>query len=532
MPILAPQVRRCLPFVLAGAVCAVPPAAAQMANEAERMRTEGPGEPAPRPPFLEIEPRVDVSVGYTDNVLLQREGREASDFFLDVGPGVVVRAVRPRFRTYTEYQLDYLNYLDTEGLNEVVHNLTHASTSRLYEDYLFLDTQSIITQQILDPSISLTAREDIAQNNAATVGTFAVSPYVLNRWGGTAESELRYRLGQVTPFDDEFSSTTSNIFSGILRSGDDFAYLHWTALAEQGFQTYSGDNRSATVSTTDLELDGAYDINRYVSVLASVGVAARDDITYGTDGSLDPQYSAGFTVRPGPRTHLSARYRRRLDHDYVEGDALWRITQQTQLSALHTQEVTTSQELMGNQLGRLAVDPITGDPIDVTRIPFVTDEFGNHLTGPTSLNSDLLIAPNAFAILDSAFNRRYSQIAVDSVRGRNTLQALIFREERWSDVFPLQQEAYGTSLRWQRQLTPLLTGIATARYRHVLYQHLNDREDDVYSAALALNYWLGETLMVFADYTYLLDERSLPAGFTPLGDVTENVFTVGLRKTF
>lgn len=524
MPILAPQVRRCLPFVLAGAVCAVPPAAAQMANEAERMRTEGPGEPAPRPPFLEIEPRVDVSVGYTDNVLLRREGREDSDFFLDVGPGVVVRAVRPRFRTYTEYQLDYLNYLDTEGLNEVVHNLTHASTSRLYEDYLFLDTQSLITQQILDPSISLTAREDIAQNNAATVGTFAVSPYVLNRWGGTAESELRYRLGQVTPFDDEFSSTTSNIFSGILRSGDDFAYLHWTALAEQGFQTYSGDNRSATVSTTDLELDGAYDINRYVSALASVGVAARDDITYGTDGSLDPQYSVGFTVRPGPRTHLSARYRRRLDHNYVEGDALWRITQQTQLSALHTQEVTTSQELMGSQLALLGVDR-QGKLIDVaTGIPFVTDEFGNRINA--DLDSD------AFAILDSAFNRRYSQIALDSVLGRNTLQALIFREERWSDVFPLQQEAYGTSLRWQRQLTPLLTGIATARYRHVLYQHLNDREDDVYSAALALNYWLGETLMVFANYTYLLDERSLPAGFTPLGDVTENVFTVGLRKTF
>ncbi len=504
-------------MILAAAAAA--PALAQE-GEGREMRFDASAPPAPAP-ALEIVPRIGASVSFTDN--LYGEADAEDDVYFGLAPGVSVRAVRPRYRAYLDYQADLTKYVEHDEEDDAFHSLTHAGTAELYENYLYLDTQAYIARQLLDPSVTYTSNEPVASRNATTVASYGFSPYLLNRFGGWAESELRYGFTHVVPFDDSRASALSHGVLADIKSGARFVRTHWGLLAEGQRADYSSEDASTdrVVERTRAEADAAYDVNRHLTLLGSIGAEAFDDPTYDEEigGAI---WSAGLTVRPGPLTSLTVRYRYRYERHFWTGEAAWQPSPILRIAASHEQSVTTSQELLASTTGQLGVDD-RGDLVDLADVSPAHDRLGLPSYPLNAYAFDL--TENTFGLTDQAFNRRFSQLRVSWRPGRNAVEGLAFREERWSDAFDYEQTTYGASVLWGRQLTPAMRGTAEARYRFVDWDSLG-REDHIYNAMLGLSYSLGANTTLYADYLATYARRG------GIDDITENVVTVGLIKTF
>ncbi len=504
--------------MIAAAVAA--PAHAQ--SRGEQMRESGPGEPGPAR-TIEITPRISASISATDNVRATTRD-EKSDVFLTLAPGISVNAVRPGWRGTLDYSLSGLHYLREDDLDGLFHRLSHGATAELVEDHVYLDTRAAIRQEFLDPVDGLSAREQVASENAETIATYMFSPYLLNRFGGWAESELRYRFDHVVPFDGALSQTVSNTASASLTNGAYFTLLRWRLDLLGRTTAHISDNDFADRSsnTARAELDLAYDVNRHVSILGSAGYRHLDDDTYRSDAS-GMIWSLGASLRPNARSELSARYRHEFERDFFQGQAAWIFGPGTYVAAEHDEVITTSQQQIAERLENVAVAP-DGSLVDVSTLPQVVDEFGQPVDVLELLGLELL--SDVFGLNDFAFNERRTQIRLDWARGRDTVAGVVFRDQRWSDDVDYERIGYGASLRWERELTPLLTGEAKGRFRRIYFEAPTERVVDIYGAGLGLGYWLTPETRVFGAYDMLLQDPEDGE------DLLENLVTIGITRTF
>lgn len=483
------------------------------------------GGPAPGPTqTFVLEPRIDASIWATDNLYGLPSGRREADVFFDVAPGINLRAVRPHFRAYLDYEIDAVKYIDHSNEDDVFHNLAHAGTWELYDGHFFIDTVANMDRQTIDPSTSLTVNERLQSRDATTVASYGLSPYLVNRFGNYANSELRYALRHVIPFDEDHASALNNHISANLVSGTYLTNFHWGLELEGQRVAYDSEDPTIDrmVRRERAEVSVAYDISRMVSLIGSFGAENYQDDTLGEDPS-GPLWSAGLELRPGARTIVSARYRHRYDRDFWIGEGRWQATPTLQFAASHDESIYTYQELLSDRLGQLGVSN-AGYLVDNTFTTQSVDEFGNPLNPLTAVTLDL--TENTFGLIDEAFNRRYSQIRAAWTRPRDEVQAVVFRDERWSDASDYDQVTYGTSARWSHALSPVLSGSVGARYRFIDYGDTRDRHDNVYNAGVEMRYRLSETADIYGQYT---------VQYVDYGDssnVIENLATVGLRKTF
>lgn len=497
-------------------------APAALAQEGRAMQGDQRGVAGPADTIVWT-PRIEASLSFTDNVDGEPGTAADSDLYLNLTPGINVRAVRPKWRAFLDYEIDGVRYWYKDD-NDLLHRLAHAGTVEVLNDLLFVDTRAFIRQEVLNPSAGLSAREQLAPFNADTVASLGVSPYVLNRWGGFANSELRYRLDHVVPFDDSFATGTFHTVSAALTSGSDFNLLRWGLVGYGQEADYSSDqafaNRSSQHAFAELSL--AYDLNRHVSLLGSGGYEHLDDETYRDDIS-EPIWSAGFQLRATPQTALTALYRHRYGREFFEGNAAWQIGPATRLTASYTEQITTTQRLLADRLQNLAVDD-NGNLIDVSSLPLVVDEFGQPVDNISFFG--LQRATDVFGVRDFAFNRNRAQLRGDWIHERDAVAVILFHEQRWSDVVAFEQKATGLSARWEHDLSRELSGRVTARYRYVDYEDLGDRFDHIFGGGALLRYQIAPRTTVYGEYQLLVDAPNT-------SDATvENVVTVGIRKLF
>lgn len=486
-------------------------------------QTPGLGEEAPPARDWVVAPAVEAAFSYTDNVFGAPDGRAEDDLILRLSPMVTITGLRPNLRFRLDYALDYLDYQDTDGLDDFHSRLEHAGTLEAVEDLLFLDTAAAVSRETIDPRAALSAREMLAGTNATTVATYSLSPYLRGRLKDLAAWELRYGFGQVLAEADDVADAKRHRLAAELDSGPAFTRLTWSG-SVSATETEFSDAADRSTSRRLAMAEAQYALTRRIAILGGAGLETIEDPTLAEDieGAV---WRIGVALRPGPRSRLQAAYNHRFESEFWTGEAEWQIGRRTHLSASHARSVETAQGLIARELDFFAVDA-AGNIVDLRRAsPLVRDEFGNFASIRTL--ERLNLAEDAFSLRDAAFHRRISEVEAAHLGARDSFRVLGFHEEREFDITGLQESVFGASFNWEHRLTPTTDAGLTLRWRRIDFGTFDDRIDDVYGASLGLTHSLRDDLTVFAGYDLLYRDSGAARG-----DSTENVITVGLRKRF
>ncbi len=348
-------------------------------------------------------PRLTVEETYTDNVTLAPEGQEEWDAVTQINPGISIRGDGRRVDLNFDYRLQTLFYAQDSDRNDVFHQLGGDATVELLKERFFVDGSATISQRNLFNTGRL-ARDNVnVTGNRTDVVTYEVSPYWRERFGGYADTELRYRFSAVDTDTRQLSDADRHEVTFSAVSGRRSPILTWGL----DYRFEKQDRRDATdFEEENLEGELRYRLNRRWSLLAvagytdsdftsrrdiedgsywSVGAAWRPNRYFAIEaGSGENNEFVTVDLDPSSRTSLDLSYRDRSvgsnPGETWDGVFVYRI-RRARVGARYFEETTTTQELLLRQPVFEVTDPF-GDPVDptgqplpsATDLPTLTDE--------------------------------------------------------------------------------------------------------------------------------------------------------------
>jgi uncharacterized protein (PEP-CTERM system associated) len=468
-------------------------------------------------------PSIELKQSVTDNAGHAPRGRERADTFTTIRPGVSISGEGERLNVNLDYFLTRTQYFDNTELSNWTHNLLGTATAELVPELLFFDARAAIVQQTVNPTGAVSASPDSngSNPNSRTVKTYSLSPYMLNRFGGFAQSELRYLFNQVR--QESAGNSTTHRFSETLDSGDDFTRFRWQGVVDVS-ETEGSNNSDTDASLNDPFGGGArdssrrlaafspeYAINRYLILLGSVGYERIEDETLREepDGIIG---NAGVRVNPGPRSTFRVLWNHRFESNYFTGDASYLIGPSSRVDFAYTRDIQTSQSLYADNLSYLG-----------------TDDYGNFID--TRSLTRFQLENSAFGLSNAAFLQERYSLRFSTELQRDSFLAELYREERESRNVFATQTTYGATLSWSRDLSQLLRLTADVTYTDSEFGAISAegeaREDHTVRGGPGLIYSFNETLTGTLNYDFLYRFSNAAAG-----DLRENIVTVGLRKIF
>jgi uncharacterized protein (PEP-CTERM system associated) len=485
-------------------------------------------------PRWQFTPSIAVTQGFTDNVRATSKNRE-SDFYTRISPGFTISSAGGRVTGSASYQMGYDAYYNTSDLSGFRHSLVGTGRAELVDEALFVEVNASLSRQAISREDAISVEDRSVGRNETDVFSYTISPYYRSRFGGWAESELRYQLGQVyfiTPDNsvdnDSFrqssnlsSNSTSHRLSGDLKSGSYFSRVLWKLHVDAA--NTERDNGTFKSRTVEAETD--YVINRTIKAILQTGYDDFDDPTLTNDLS-GPFVLGGFELTPGPRSKLRFTAGERRNGFVMNGNLSYKLSDQLAFDASYTDSIETEQSRLLNNLGFLIRDP-----------------FGNFIdsrTGQIFTDRDLA----QLRLTDSVF--RLQQLLA-SLSGRydvNSFAITAYRTVREpqgdtsADASTLGVETvYGLNVNYGRQLSPYLTGNISASISQSETDGGDGRSDVTVRGSASLRYLFSSTLTGAFTISYLSRDRkndSSPTSTTSpsRGDLRETAVTASLIKTF
>ena len=439
-------------------------------------------------------PSLSVGQEFSDNVDLDPED-EQSAFITRVTPGISFRGHTSRFRGGFDGAIStrYTTEGDDEGF-QANGALAADGDLRLVDDYLFLEGNASVSQEVLDND------QAQAEANLDTVQVYRLSPVLRNRFRGFAENELRYILGQLLVSDDDVADTTLHVGQVALASGSDFDRVRWLLDGRISEAIRSGDSN---VSRADVDLETEYGLARWFSVIAGGGYQSFDDGD--PESEFDsPAYRGGFRWRPGRRTEVVFTYGKRDDRFGPAASLRYRISQGSQFLASYAERLSTSQERLFENVSQIGIDPETGIFIDEpteTRFdsrpdPFDIDDETKYIK---AVRADLVLSRGAYSVgLRGYFGREEEVVTGD------------------------EEDVYRVDAILSRRLGRRLSFDLSGGFERTEFE--TGREDDEYRIQPGLRYLLNPKATLFLDYRYRWQNSN-----DPTAEYTENRVGGGVR---
>lgn len=303
-----------------------------------------------------VVPSVTLRQIYTDNAGQAPDADKRGEFLTEIAPGVTVRHKSRRLDVDGLYQFHYYVGADnSRGLNRSSNTLNGNAKAELVDDLFFVDANARIFQQGIFPFSGQAVGDDFVGTNRASIRTWRVSPYVLNRFGRLAQSELRYVRDSVTGAAG-LGDSSGDTLSVRLNSGPHYRDFTWGVSAS--------DQRIKDSKTNDSRIQlGNLNLGyQLFSTLAVTAGVVYDNYDYeamgGTNGGRG--WNTGFRYTPSRRTSLQASVGRRFYGPSRSLTAFHR-SRRTVWNITYDDAVVTTR---ANFLLASTLDPTTGVPRD------------------------------------------------------------------------------------------------------------------------------------------------------------------------
>jgi uncharacterized protein (PEP-CTERM system associated) len=449
----------------------------------------------------DITPRVSTGLTLTDNRDFEHDAE--SDAIFSITPGVNIREEGGRSQTFLDYSFSgQYAHRDTEF--DVVHNLSGTNSLEILEDSFWVESSAAVDQQLVDNTVGVPGRVTESGNNLSMVQRYEVSPVYRAHLGRFADSESRLRLGYVTSTADDFSDETEFEASQELFSGRDFTSFTWTASAVY----LKGDGDDEDHERQTYRYDTATFITREVTLLGGIGYEQIND----PDLDDEPKgfiWDAGLRLKPGPKLTMEATYGERFEETNIAASLDYRITSRTSLNIDYSQDLTTEQQLLLNDLGFIGVDE-NGNLIDTRTGELLDDNF------------------SLFGLTDDTFRRDLFTIRFSHTRPRDRYTGEASYEIREGGNNDESEKIKSLSTTWSHDLTRTMTWNTTLNYDNIEFSGEDaGRTDNIYTLRTSLTEQIFEDVDATATYFF----RHLDSNESDT-DATENALLFTLTKTF
>jgi uncharacterized protein (PEP-CTERM system associated) len=250
-----------------------------------------------------IVPLLDVRQIFTDNVSSQPDERKHSQFLTDIAPGLEVSHKGPRLVVDGKFQFHYYaNAHERYGARRSSNRINANAKAELLDDLLFVDASANSFQQGISPFGQLVSDNDYSSANRANVQSWQVSPYLLQRYGRVARSELRYTHDEVKTSSGGLRDSKGDAILLRVSSGSAFRDFGW------------GLNLSKTHVDYDIRNDSTFQaasLNLSYQLLPTFGLTAAalyDDYDYQSIGGANGGRggTVGLRWTPSRRTSVQA----------------------------------------------------------------------------------------------------------------------------------------------------------------------------------------------------------------------------------
>ena len=323
-----------------------------------QFRANPPNTPAGTPTGgWRILPRLNVVETFSDNVWLQPEALQRSDFVTQINPGLVVTGVGRRYSVNIDYTMNNLIYANLSNFNRIRHQLNAMGTAELIKDFFFVDGRAIMTQQ----NATLFGPQGInninVTGNRANVNIYNISPYVRYRFQDFATTELRYTRNMVSSSSNALFNSQADAFQASLNSGTDFSTLQWGLNYSHQAVNYERNNQTVEFERSianlrymvtprfGLTATGGYERNTFISIRGSPS---------------SPTWTVGFIWEPSQRTSIAFNAGQRFYGDTYSALAthrtrltVWDLSYDENITTFNQQAGMSGGFNIGNSLAQL-----------------------------------------------------------------------------------------------------------------------------------------------------------------------------------
>ena len=459
-----------------------------------------------------IEPSVGASVIYSDNAN-QSENDPQDQISLTVSPGVIVRSEGSRRVLATlQYRMDGVARFGEDNSNDLYHNLNASGKAELVEDFLFVDADARISQELIS-LLGSPADSAVNADNRATTGSYSISPYIKQRFGTFADAQARYTLSGALFENDVASDLLGNELVASINSGSRFNTLNWGL--NYSFRDVSDRNggvagdTSYTYERADLVL--GYALTRKFRLIGNVGNEwiEYDSALAAANNRDDSLWSAGFAWSPSRRTSIEATMGQRFFGDTYSLSASYRARESV-WTASYVEDVNDISQTTLNEgtayvwlcdgkfiTTAFAIEPSPGCTLVSTTdalIPSLSD--GLYVSKTLRAGVNWGISKVSYSVNVFDITRIYLLQDDAEDRSQGISAGLSYR---LSPLTNLHSNVY-----WTRNQDPaILSGIGI------------DREDDLYSFIVGVNHRFGRDLTGALTYRYYRrDSNDLTAEYT------------------
>jgi len=253
-----------------------------------------------------FEPSIGASATYTDNVN-QSANNPQDALILAETPGFMLRSEGSRrVQASLQYGLTGVERFGGNSSSDFYHNLNAVGKAELVKDFLFIDGNASISQQLVS-LLGSPADATINNSNRTTVGIYSISPYIQQRLGTFAFAQLRYTASGAIFQNNVSPNANSNSVAASLNSGTRFTDFTWGL--NYSLRKIQNSNAVNPANNTAVTFESAsatagYVLTRQFRVFGTIGQDRNDYFSStGTSGAF---YSAGFDWAPTRRTSVEA----------------------------------------------------------------------------------------------------------------------------------------------------------------------------------------------------------------------------------
>ncbi|MGS0753817.1 TIGR03016 family PEP-CTERM system-associated outer membrane protein [Roseateles sp. GG27B] len=265
---------------------------------------------------LRVTSRLAVTQTWTDNNTLSSTNRDAALITL-VTPGISVLSSSGTIKGSLDYSLSGVLYVKTDARNRFQQNLAAQGSTELIKNFLSVDAQASITQQVASAFGQQTIDNSLNNPNRIEVTSLSLAPHFKGRLARLAGYDLRVNFAE-TIAKDSVAGDSRNQGGSLRFDGLGTGPLNWWTMAsgQQSSFKAGGNNMSAMVRLGLIyrpvpDLSFGINAGRERNDYLSTGVVGSNN---GKTNSSTAGVDASWAL--SPRTKLTADWQ---SHEY--GDA-------------------------------------------------------------------------------------------------------------------------------------------------------------------------------------------------------------------
>jgi uncharacterized protein (PEP-CTERM system associated) len=285
-----------------------------------------------------VKPSLRLRESYTDNALRAPPGQAQSDFITEIAPAIALIGTGPRLRVHLDYS--WHKYLSGQRADTDNHQLHAAADAELVKDWFFLDANASVSRRNISPFGPQLIDDLPDTDNASTVRTTSISPYLRHRFRGLATGELRYTRNTVDSGGELLSVHSDEmevLLSGEPRAGG------WSWNASHDVRR-TQDSKLMPVRMQRSSVGLRYPFSSKWAATASAGTEKEGYISTSGKAPEGRFWSLGGVWTPSPRTSVAFSTGKRffgttysLDANFLQRHTNWQLSYSENITTMPTQ---------------------------------------------------------------------------------------------------------------------------------------------------------------------------------------------------